>query len=195
MIVVKLGGSLLGSEQLTLWLNAIAQSSDGRIVIVPGGGVFADAVREAQQIAGFDDATAHQLAVLAMDQYARVLLALNPALVAASTELEIAERSWQHRAIVWLPSVMVLADENIARNWEVTSDSLAAWLAKRIKAMHLVLVKAAEHGLPQDELPGGLVDPAFGDFTAALPCPVTVLGKNEIERFSAILKPDMERVE
>ncbi len=194
MIVVKLGGSLLGSEELARWLTAIAQSSDGRIVIVPGGGVFADAVRQAQHTAGFDDATAHQLAVLAMDQYARVLLALNPALVAASTELEIAERSWQHRAIVWLPSVMVLADENIARNWEVTSDSLAAWLAKRIKARHLVLVKATEHGAPQDGLLGDLVDPAFADFTAGLSCPVTVLGKTEIETFSAILKPDRERV-
>jgi len=190
MIVVKLGGSLLGSKELALWLAAIAQSSDGRIVIVPGGGVFADAVRQAQQIAGFDDAAAHQLAVLAMDQYARVLVALNPALVAASTELEIAERSWQHRAIVWLPSVMVLADENIARNWEVTSDSLAAWLAKRIKARHLVLVKATEDGRLQQ----GLLDAAFADFTAGLSCPVTVLGKTEIDKFSAILKPDRERV-
>ncbi|HEY8084501.1 MAG TPA: uridylate kinase [Methylophilaceae bacterium] len=191
MVIVKLGGSLLGSAELPRWLDAISQTSDGRIVIVPGGGVFADAVRQAQQTAGFDDAAAHQLAVLAMDQYARVLLALNSTLVAASTELEIAERSWQHRAIVWLPSVMVLAEEKIPKTWDVTSDSLAAWLAKRIKAKHLVLVKATE----DSSEPNGLLDVAFDDFAANLQCPVTVLGKNEIERFSAIVKPDMERVE
>ncbi len=188
MIVVKLGGSLLGTAELPLWLSALGKSSDGRIVIVPGGGVFADAVRQAQQTAGFDDAAAHQLAVLAMDQYARVLVALHPSLVTAGTELEIAERSWQHRAIVWLPSTMVLADETIAKNWDVTSDSLAAWLAMRLKAKHLVLVKAVE-----DE-GCDLVDKAFAAYAADLPCPVTVLGKSEISRFSAMLAGDAERV-
>ena len=41
---------------------------------------------------------------------------------------EIDERTWQHRAIVWLPSHMVFADDNIPQSWDVTSDSLAAWL-------------------------------------------------------------------
>jgi aspartokinase-like uncharacterized kinase len=188
MIVVKLGGSLLGSAELPRWLAALEKNSDGRIVIVPGGGVFADAVRTAQQTACFDDATAHQLAVLAMDQYARVLVALHPSLATASTELEIAERSWQHRAIVWLPSTMVLADESIDKSWNVTSDSLAAWLATRIKAKHLVLVKA------QGESSESLLDVAFASYADDLPCPVTILGKSEIARFSAILKADVERV-
>lgn len=187
MIIVKLGGSLLGTAELPRWLAAIAQSSNGRIVVVPGGGVFADAVRLAQQAAGFDDVCAHQLAVLAMDQYARVLAALQPSLVTASTELEIAGRSWQHRAIVWLPSSMVLADEHIIESWDVTSDSLAAWLAMRMKAKHLVLVKAVENG-------NGQVDAAFAGYAAELQCPVTILGKSEIAKFSAILKGDFERV-
>jgi aspartokinase-like uncharacterized kinase len=191
MIVVKLGGSLLGSAELPRWLAALEKSSDGRIVIVPGGGVFADAVRQAQQVAGFDDATAHQLAVLAMDQYARTLVALHPSLVTASTELEIAERSWQHKAIVWLPSTMVLADEKIAKCWDVTSDSLAAWLATRIKAKHLVLVKTAQNA---DAPAHNLLDAAFAGYVADLPCPVTILGKTDIEKFSAILKADVERV-
>jgi aspartokinase-like uncharacterized kinase len=190
MIVVKLGGSLLGTAELPMWLAAIAKSSDGRIVIVPGGGVFADAVRQAQKTAGFDDAAAHQLSVLAMDQYGRVLTALQPSLVTASTELEIAERSWQHRAIVWLPSSMVLADEHIVQSWDVTSDSLAAWLATRLQAKHLVVVKAADNA---NERAHGLLDAAFAAFTAHLLCPVTVLGKADILKFSAILKGDFER--
>lgn len=190
MIIIKLGGSLLGTAELPNWLAAIAQSSDGRIVIVPGGGVFADAVRQAQQIAGFDDSVAHQLAVLAMDQYARVLVAMQPSLVTASTELEIAERSWQHRAIVWLPSSMVLADEQIAESWDVTSDSLAAWLARRMNATHLVLVKAVENG---NDPAQDMVDNAFAEFSAHLACPVTLLGKTEIAAFSALLKGDFER--
>ena len=45
MWVVKIGGSLLGSPELERWLEVAAKFSDGNIIIVPGGGVFANAVR------------------------------------------------------------------------------------------------------------------------------------------------------
>jgi aspartokinase-like uncharacterized kinase len=134
MWVVKLGGSLLGTPELKQWLQLLAKGSDGRIVIVPGGGVFADTIRAQQAFGQYDDTAAHFMALLAMEQYGYVLQSLQPDLVAASSELEIAERSWQHRAIVWMPSHMVLADEDIPQNWNVTSDSLAAWLAAKIGA-------------------------------------------------------------
>lgn len=142
MWVIKLGGSLLGTLELTKWLETIVKHSDGKVVIVPGGGLFADAVREAQKISCFSDAVAHKMALLAMDQFGVMLADLNPALVTASSELEIAERGWQHRGIVWLPSKMVLVDERIPKSWQVTSDSLAAWLASKLEAEQLVLVKS-----------------------------------------------------
>ena len=113
MWIVKLGGSLLGAEELTHWLELLARYSDGKIIIVPGGGVFADAVREAQKLTHLDDKSVHKLAVMAMDQYGELLASLNPKIVTASSELEIAERGFQHRAIIWLPSKMVCADESI----------------------------------------------------------------------------------
>src|SRR5690606_4380152 len=105
--------------------------------IVPGGGILADAVYESQMMSGISDEVAHKMAVMAMDQYGTLLAGLNTELVTASSELEIAERGWQHRAIVWLPSSMVIADESIPTNWEITSDSLAAWLAQKLNAEHL----------------------------------------------------------
>jgi aspartokinase-like uncharacterized kinase len=143
MWVVKLGGSLLGSPELPQWLDTLVKMSDGKVLIVPGGSVFADAVRLAQQRSSISDVTAHHLALLAMDQFGLLLAGMNPDLVTASSELEIAERGWQHRGIVWLPSDMVMADENIAKNWRVTSDSLSAWIAKKISAEHLLIVKSA----------------------------------------------------
>lgn len=142
MWVVKLGGSLLGSHELQKWLDTLVEISDGKVLIVPGGSVFADAVRLAQQRSHIDDATAHHLALLAMDQFGLLLAGMNPNLVTASSELEIAERGWQHRAIVWLPSHMVMADENIAKNWQVTSDSLSVWIASKISAEQLLIVKS-----------------------------------------------------
>ncbi len=166
--VVKIGGSLLGSPELERWLDVAAKYGDGKVIIVPGGGIFADAVREAQKLFKVSDTCAHRLAVLAMDQFGLLLANMNPALATARTECEIDERTWQHRGIVWLPSHMVLADDSIPQSWDVTSDSLAAWLADKLGAQHLVLVKSDK---PNEKVlslktitDDGLVDQVFGDF-------------------------------
>ncbi|HSH54829.1 MAG TPA: uridylate kinase [Methylotenera sp.] len=174
MWVVKIGGSLLGTPELARWLEIFAKFSDGQVVIVPGGSLFADAVREAQNLTKASDTVAHKLAVIAMDQFGLLLAGLNPALATASSELEIAERGWQHRGIVWLPSKMVLADDTIPQNWQVTSDSLSAWLANKLGAEQLILIKARSldrysktQPVPVEELiEHDLVDSQFIDFTA-----------------------------
>ena len=142
MWIVKIGGSLLGSPELSRWLEVLVKFSKGHVIIVPGGGLFADAVREAQNLTNASDAIAHKLALLAMDQFGLLLAGMNDGLVTASSELEIAERGWQHRAMVWLPSQMILADQSIPQNWQVTSDSLSAWLANKLGAEQLILVKS-----------------------------------------------------
>jgi 5-(aminomethyl)-3-furanmethanol phosphate kinase len=191
MWVVKLGGSLLGKPELRLWLEMLARQSDGRIVIVPGGGVFADLVRSTQTDGGYDDAAAHRMALLAMEQYGLVMKSLQPDLVMVSSELEIAERSWQHRAMVWLPSRMALADDGIPMNWDVTSDSLAAWLCGKIGADRLVLVKhAANSGQPapiECLVEERMLDAAFPVFAARLNCPIYVVGKADYAAFATAL--------
>ena len=168
MWVVKIGGSLLGSPELERWLELFVKYSDGNIIIVPGGGIFVNAVREAQNLTKISDACAHKLAVLAMDQFGLLLANLNPLLATAKTECEIDERTWQHRAIVWLPSHMVLSDDSIPQNWNVTSDSLAAWLAKKLNAKQLVLVKSDKPSASQLCLKRmteeGVVDEALNEF-------------------------------
>lgn len=142
MWIIKIGGSLLGAPELSRWLEVIVKYSKGYIIIVPGGGLFADAVRDAQHLTNINDADAHQLALMAMDQFGLLLASINAGLVTASSELEIAERGWQHRAIVWLPSQMILADQSVPKNWQVTSDSISAWLANKLGAEQLILVKS-----------------------------------------------------
>lgn len=165
MWVIKLGGSLIGSTELCSWLGNIAKNGDGKVIIVPGGGVFADAVEQAQILSGVDNATAHRMAVMAMEQYGVMMIGLNPALVAADCELEIAERGWQHLGIVWLASRMVNAADDIPKSWDVSSDSLAAWLAHKLEAAHLVIVKSvtvkAEQLSVNSLIERGWVDPYF----------------------------------
>lgn len=192
MWVVKLGGSLLGSPELPRWLELLAQHGDGRIVIVPGGGVFADAVREAQVKSGVADAAAHRLAVLAMDQYGLLLNAMCPALATAASELELSQRSWQHRAIVWLPSQMVLADDGIPQSWEVTSDSLAAWLAGRLKARRLVLVKSLApqqlRGTGEMLLRQQVIDHEFPHFVSERSFECWVTSRHALDDFAQALQ-------
>ncbi len=187
MWVVKIGGSLLGSPELERWLEIFVKYSDGNIIIVPGGGIFADAVREAQKLTKISDACAHKLAVMAMDQFALVLANINPLLAIARTECEIDERTWQHRAIVWMPSHMVLSDDSIPQSWDVTSDSLAAWLAKKLNAKQLILVKSDKPSESKLSLKlmteDGVVDLAFGDFVANNNFASWMLKKTDFEHF------------
>ena len=187
MWVVKIGGSLLGSPELERWLEVFAKFSDGNIIIVPGGGVFADAVREAQKLSKISDACAHKLAVLAMDQFGLLLANMNPKLATARSEMEIDERTWQHRCIVWLPSRMVLADDSIPKNWDVTSDSIAAWLAQKVNAQQLVLVKSDK---PTDSelnlrmmTNTGMLDQAFSEFVLNKTFGRWMLKKSDYEHF------------
>jgi hypothetical protein len=177
MWVVKLGGSLLAFDQLRCWTSALAQSPRP-VVVVPGGGVFADQVRAAQRRWGLDDRTAHQMALLAMEQTAQLLCGLNPRLgrLVRLPPLDLASG-----AQVWFPATTVPADDSIPSTWEVTSDSLAAILARRLGAEGLVLVKSAPlEGIGGEVLglqAAGMLDGAFDRFGAACGCPVWLLGR------------------
>ncbi len=191
MLIIKLGGSLLGRPELQSWLTMLVRVGDGRMVIVPGGSIFANCVRDAQLSGGYDDVAAHHMALLAMEQFGLVMQSLQPELVLVSSELEIAERSWQHRTMVWMPSRMVLADESIPKNWSVTSDSLSAWLARKLDAQRLVLVKHLSTGVPGSAIPdlgeSGMVDQAFPKFVTALNCQVELIDKSCHADFEAVL--------
>lgn len=195
MWVVKLGGSLLGTPELKDWLDVIARHGDGQIVIVPGGGILADAVYESQMLSGISDLVAHRMAVMAMDQYGILLAGLNADLVTAASDLEIAERGWQHRAVIWLPSNMVIADESIPTTWEITSDSLAAWLAQKLNANHLILVKSERPQLEQISLERltkeGFVDEHFGDYIVGQNFSTWVMGKGDFNVFSNGLSDEL----
>ncbi|MBS1213438.1 MAG: amino acid kinase [Proteobacteria bacterium] len=162
MWVVKLGGSLADSEALPLWLEALKQCG---VVIVPGGGPFADAVREAQGRWPFSDQTAHDMAILGMRQYG-LMLADFGSLPVADEPHDLS--AYEGRCVVWLPMPDSLNAAGIQPSWDITSDSIAAWLAGRLQATNLLLIKHADlsrQSIGCDELVSqGVVDAAFGEF-------------------------------
>ena len=74
-IVVKVGGGLLASPgALGHVCDTLSRVARRRaVVVVPGGGPFADAVREFERRFGLSADAGHWMALLAMDQYAQVL--------------------------------------------------------------------------------------------------------------------------
>lgn len=142
MWVVKLGGSLQSFAGLRNWVELIAEAGGGRIVLVPGGGQFADAVREAQHTAGFDNRTAHDMALLAMEQYGLMLSGMAPNLVPVQSERQIRTVLEQGRVPVWMPHALASGSADITPDWTFTSDSLSLWLARRMEAEALLLIKS-----------------------------------------------------
>ncbi|WP_051340833.1 hypothetical protein [Azospirillum halopraeferens] len=189
--VIKIGGSLAaGPANLARWLAAL-EAGRRRVVVVPGGGPFADAVRDAQTALRFDDSTAHRMALLAMEQYGAVLCALGHGFVPAVTFDDIARARRDGLVPVWAPTALALAAAEIPHGWAVTSDSLAAWLCDRLDAAALVLVKSAPR--PPDGTPArlaaahGLVDAAFPRF-APQGCPAACLGPGDQDLLAAALQ-------
>jgi aspartokinase-like uncharacterized kinase len=189
MIVLKIGGSLAEGASLPGWLATLS-AGRGRTVVVPGGGVFADTVRGEQHRLGFSDRAANRMALLAMEQYALVLADLVPALVPCRTLDEMHGTLAAGGVPVWLPSTMALADPSIPESWEVTSDSLAAWLARRLGARCLVLVKsiAAPRPLEPAVLAAeGMVDAAFPRFFDGADLVLDWVGPGEEGRLADLL--------
>ncbi len=170
MIVIKLGGSLAYADTLTDCLDTIEQRYQGKdVVIVPGGGAFADQVRLAQQHWRFDDRTAHRMAILAMQQMALLCNGLKADFAVIHSVAAIKAQSQQNKILIWSPACDELDHAGIQASWDITSDSLAAWLGDALSATELILVKSAdvdvESGL-QQLAAQGIVDRAFCGFVA-----------------------------
>jgi 5-(aminomethyl)-3-furanmethanol phosphate kinase len=154
--VVKIGGALLADPaRLDAVLAVVARAARAqRLVIVPGGGRFADAVRDVDRTFRLSDGAAHWMAVLAMDQFAHVITDRleNGIVVEDAPGIDAALDA---RAIpVLAPSRWLRAADPLPHSWEVTSDSIAAWFAGTLGAARLTLVKPATSA-------GDPVDPYF----------------------------------
>jgi aspartokinase-like uncharacterized kinase len=164
-MVIKVGGGLLAHPGYLLdTLTAIATVAERlRVVIVPGGGPFADTVRDIDRLISLGDDEAHWMALLAMDQYAHVLATrLERGVLVQSKEAVLTAVDAGHVPIL-APYRWFRDADPLPHSWDITSDSIAAWTAGQFGAAHLLLVKP-----PDAEEP--FVDAYF---TFALPRQVT----------------------
>lgn len=144
--VVKVGGGLLArAGAFELVIEALTAFRRGRrLVIVPGGGPFADAVRQMFKRVKIGEDTAHWMAILGMDQYGHALAARIPEAALVDTPALLSAALEAGRLPVLAPYRWLRAADPLPHSWEVTSDSIAAWFAGALGARRVVLIKPAE---------------------------------------------------
>jgi aspartokinase-like uncharacterized kinase len=163
-IVVKVGGGLSAAPGALDAVGAAlaAAGRRRRIVVVPGGGPFAEAVREFGRRERLSDDAAHWMAILGMDQYAHVLAERIEGAVRVDEPGAIGTAIGAAGVAILAPYRWMRAADVLPHSWRATSDSVAAFVAGALDAERLVLVKPVG-GSPGPEM----VDPCFASVLPA----------------------------
>ncbi|MDR3637463.1 MAG: uridylate kinase [Isosphaeraceae bacterium] len=168
--VIKVGGSLLDWPELPARLSYyLKERAAERLVIVAGGGAAADVVRGLDRVHGLGEERAHDLALRALDFTAHVLASAVTGLDAVDDEAELSRVWGLARTPVFAPRRLLESDEKrsgraLPHTWDVTTDSIAAYVAQRLGAPELVLLKSAplpRAGSAESAARAGLVDAHF----------------------------------
>jgi aspartokinase-like uncharacterized kinase len=186
--VVKVGGSFARYSGLGEVLRALEQGA-GQVVVVPGGGPFADTVRREQPRIRYDDNTAHRMALLAMAAFGTALASLSPALTTAPDRTAIRRALRQRLVPVWLPLDLLDGHAEIQESWDMTSDGLACWLAGTLSSARLIFLKrkASRLSAVADLAAAGLLDPMTPEFLARSACTGWLCGPRDLAGLGSAL--------
>ena len=140
--VIKVGGSLAEDharlKALCTTLSALAENYE--LMVVPGGGKFADVVRDLDQRFNLSSVVSHRMAILGMDQFGLLLsdFVPNSQVIRRLEAAKVASEA--KNSPIFLPSQLMFQEDPLENSWDVTSDSIAAYVAWRLHAGKLVLV-------------------------------------------------------
>lgn len=123
-LVIKIGGSLMPhARQIIRTILNCKKTA----LILPGGGIFADAVRET----GSNGTVAHWMAIAGMEQYGWYLSEFG---VETTREPKLSDKT-----CVMLPYQYLIEKDPLPHTWDITSDTISAWLADHLGADLLIL--------------------------------------------------------
>ena len=179
-LVVKLGGSL---HHRVPDIVPLLCKSDRPLLVVPGGGLFANAVRH-EHLA---DEAAHWMAIAAMEQYAWFIASHG---MRTTDILAVPETT-----AVFLPYISMRQHDPLPHSWNVTSDSIAAWIAAEL-GIELLVLKSIDgisrKGILQDRvtrpIENDVVDPFFIPFVLNHRIKTTIINGKSGGRIEKFLK-------
>jgi aspartokinase-like uncharacterized kinase len=140
--VIKIGGSLAEDpERLRALCAKLSEfAKKYAIVVVPGGGRFADVVRDFDKRFTLSSEISHRMAVLGMDQFGLLLSQIIPNSRATYLLNDAKQFSEIGVVPVFLPSRLMFKEDPLENSWNVTSDSISMYVASRLHAAKVLLV-------------------------------------------------------
>ena len=179
-LVVKLGGSLCNRVPD---LVPVLLASGRPLFIVPGGGMFADAVRKSK----VDDDSAHWMAIAAMDQFGWFIASQG---IQTTGHLRVPDRP-----VVFLPYCSLRQSDPLPHTWDITSDSIAAWIADML-GLDLLLLKSVDGIFADGNLiervtapvKTDVVDPFFIPFVTEKAVKATIINGSRVDRVEEFLR-------
>lgn len=171
--VIKLGGSLLEAPDLVARVRELVAIVP-RALWVVGGGRVADVVRDWDARYALGDERAHRLALAAMDFNARLLEELVPGFQRVGDQREAETIIGRGGTPVVSPLDWTARRERegaapLPRSWDITSDSVAAWIARDQGASELWIVKSTEPPARGDDPAQPKLDPCFAEQSRGIP--------------------------
>ncbi|MHC1601451.1 MAG: amino acid kinase family protein [Candidatus Nezhaarchaeales archaeon] len=156
-LVIKIGGSLCKypkelkelCQGLSRWLRS------RKCILTPGGGPFADLIRQVQRDYALSDDVAHEMALLAVDQYGLMLSSIIDGSMPVRTIAE-AKRLTPGIIPILLPSHVIMSLDLLEHSWSAGSDCIAAAIARACNANKLVLIKDVD-GVYEPSMPSNIL--------------------------------------
>jgi len=197
--IIKLGGSLIGSDELQHWLSAIERRANNEnIIVVPGGGQYANLIRHEQRRLNYSELTAHRQAILSMCQTAFLFQEYFPRLKAIYDSCDAHQFYDKGLPLIWVPFELLEKGNLIAANWDITSDSLSLYLASKLSADYLYLIKSIvinqqEHYL-SNYIKKGVIDKGFQSLIKYNESNIYIYSSSDFEYFSDLVKREQFRL-
>jgi len=127
MRVVKVGGSV--ASRLEGILKELEECGD--VLIVPGGWMFANVIRELNSRRKLPEKTAHWMCIAGMEVYGYYI---------SSFGVRSVDKLERVSGVAVLLPYTVLKNSNLPECWEVTSDSIAVWVASKLDVKEVIKV-------------------------------------------------------
>jgi hypothetical protein len=151
--VIKVGGSVLLDHVNSikpLFHIVSEQCRHHRLIVVPGGGSLANEVRRMHKEYSLTDSTAHFMAILAIDQNAYMINQFLEGSRVVFDPSDARRTTKGHQVAILAPFRLMLNRDPLPHSWNVTSDSIAAYVAKTVKAEKLILLKDVDGMYTED---------------------------------------------
>ncbi len=140
----KIGGKILeNSSNIKSTFSQLTQLYEEKIlqkiIIIPGGGSFANFVRRIDEELELGADLAHWMAIYSINYNGVILNRKYPDLETIE-ELKTFQDAKQMFCI-FLPYSFLRKDDTLPHNWDVTSDSIALYVANKLKLSRCFLIK------------------------------------------------------